>query len=171
MHVSSRLVAEAETKLMFLLTALAFRWFILRRLQFKAVLNASRTGLNTGRYLRLIALAVTDISLVLFATLFILISSVKVNGISPFSWHAVHIEFATISQYPEDLLLGAYSTYATTVYLYPVYSFSFFVFFGFGEEAIQEYMARWSQLQTSFLRITGRRSVELWLRSRCHGEF
>jgi pheromone a factor receptor len=140
-------------------------------LQFKAVLNASRTGLNTGRYLRLIALAVTDISLVLFATLFILISSVKVNGISPFSWHAVHIEFATISQYPEDLLLGAYSTYATTVYLYPVYSFSFFVFFGFGEEAIQEYMARWSQLQTSFLRIMGRRSVELWLRSRCHGEF
>lgn len=92
-----------------------------------------------------------------FATLFILISSVKVNGINAFSWHAVHIEFATISQYPEDLLLGAYSTYATTIYLYPVYSFSFFVFFGFGEEAIQEYMARWSQLRESARRLLGKR--------------
>jgi hypothetical protein len=139
---------------------LAFRWFLLRRLQFKAVLNASNTGLSTGRYLRLIALAATDISLVFFATLFILTASVRVNGISPYSWKELHAEFSPISQFPQDILpSGSYPTYATTVYLYPIYSFSFFVFFGFGEEAIQEYMARWSQVRTLLSRLFGPRYV------------
>lgn len=139
---------------------LAFRWFLLRRLQFKAVLNASNTGLSTGRYLRLIALAATDISLVFFATLFILIASVRVNGINPYSWKELHAEFSPISQFPQDILpSGSYPTYATTVYLYPIYSFSFFAFFGFGEEAIQEYMTRWSQIRTLLSCLFGLRYV------------
>jgi len=155
-----RLVAGQLVEIFTLESVFAFRWFLLRRLQFKAVLNASNTGLSTGRYLRLIALAATDISLVFFATLFILIASVRVNGISSYSWTELHAEFSPISQFPQDILpSGSYPSYATTVYLYPIYSFSFFVFFGFGEEAIQEYMTRWSQVTTLLSRLFGSRYV------------
>lgn len=129
---------------------LALRWFLIRRMQFLAVLHASPGGLTTGRYLRLISLAVVDVTLVIFGTLFTMISSFKNLDLMAYgSWQSAHQDFGQILQFPEDVHDNV--TTAVPLYLFPIYSFTFFIFFGFGEEAIREYirigkiLASWSQ--------------------------
>lgn len=50
-------------KVLILGLAMAFYWFMKRRAQFAEHLQTSNTGLTTGRYFRLMALAVTEILL------------------------------------------------------------------------------------------------------------
>jgi pheromone a factor receptor len=121
------------------LAVLALRWFLIRRLQFLAVLHASPGGLTTGRYLRLISLAMVDVTLVIFGTLFTMISSFKNLDLMAYgSWQSAHQDFGQVLQFPEDIHDNV--TTAVPLYLFPIYSFTFFIFFGFGEEAIHEYL-------------------------------
>lgn len=129
---------------------LALRWFLIRRMQFLAVLHASSGGLTTGRYLRLISLAMVDVTLVIFGTLFTMVSSFKNLDLMAYgSWQSAHQDFGQVLQFPEDIHDNV--TTAVPLYLFPIYSFTFFIFFGFGEEAIHEYirigrmLASWCQ--------------------------
>jgi pheromone a factor receptor len=112
-------------------------------MQFISILNASPTGLNTGRYLRLISLAIADVCLVIFGSLFTMTHDLKISGgLRPYlSWHDAHQNFGQITQITEDWFTSA-STSDMSVLggLFPVYSFTFFILFGFGEEAIREYL-------------------------------
>ncbi|WWD07988.1 hypothetical protein V865_006098 [Kwoniella europaea PYCC6329] len=120
---------------------LAVRWFLIRRLQFQTILAASDSGLSVGRYLRLIALAVTD-STVLLAYAIYNATSSSDSPLMPYkSWAAVHLNFSQYSQYPEELIGSVYSAFVANVYAPFLYSIIFFTFFGFGEEAIIEYLA------------------------------
>lgn len=120
-------------------SVLALRWFLIRRMQFVAVLHASSVGLTTGRYLRLISLALVDVTLVIFGTLFTMISSFKNLRLESYeSWQSAHQDFGQVLQFPEDIHDNV--TTAIPLYLFPLYSFTFFIFFGFGEEAIHEYI-------------------------------
>ncbi|KAK4689797.1 pheromone a factor receptor, partial [Tremellales sp. Uapishka_1] len=128
--------------------SLAIRWFLVRRLQFRTILAASDSGLTTSRYLRLIALAVTDVSVVLFLALFELVQVVRTQSISTdLNWQYTHDDFGQISQWPEDLSNRDYNTNVVVpFYMGPVYSLLFFIFFGFGEEAVAEYVALGARL-------------------------
>lgn len=70
------------------------------------------------------------------------------GGLRPYhSWQNVHQNFDQITQITEDWLAedwasgSSHSTAAVLGGLYPVYSFIFFLLFGFGEEAIREYLS------------------------------
>lgn len=121
------------------------RWFLIRRLQFRSILAASDKHLNVDRYLRLIALAVGDSTVLVFNVAFFL--GVVLSDLSQFSfdkytdWDTVHAGYSVISQYPEETLTpGLYYNNVVSFYMVPLYSFLFFTFFGFGEEAINDYV-------------------------------
>ncbi|GHJ84600.1 hypothetical protein NliqN6_1002 [Naganishia liquefaciens] len=119
---------------------LALRWFLIRRMQFTALLQASSGGLTTGRYLRLISLTLVDVTIVIFGAIYQLVIRFKTDELSPYgSWREAHQDFGQIQQYSEDFNIDVASN-AMTLYLLPLYSFVFFIFFGFGEEAIREYL-------------------------------
>lgn len=128
--------------------ALAIRWFLVRRLQFRSILANSESNLSVGRYLRLIALAVADVAILIFnatvalTTTFTGIASFREAAVQPYtSFAAVHKSFGQISQFPE-IMYTPTANIAQTIgfYVLPLYSITFFIFFGFGEEAIAEYM-------------------------------
>ena len=122
------------------LVVLALRWFLIRRMQFTALLQASSGGLTTGRYLRLISLTLVDVTIVIFGAIYQLVIRFKTDELSPYgSWREAHQDFGQIQQYSEDFNIDVASN-AMTLYLLPLYSFVFFIFFGFGEEAIREYL-------------------------------
>jgi pheromone a factor receptor len=122
------------------LVALALRWFLLRRMQFTAVLHASPGGLTTGRYLRLVSLTLVDVTIVIFGALYQMINNFSRIDLSPYgTWQEAHQDFGQIQQFSEDVASDV-SVNAMTLYLLPLYSFVFFIFFGFGEEAIREYL-------------------------------
>ncbi|ODN96435.1 hypothetical protein L198_04149 [Cryptococcus wingfieldii CBS 7118] len=124
--------------------ALAVRWFLIRRLQFRAILAASDSNLSISRYIRLIALAVTDSTVVLVAVVYSSVSALTDDSspMEPYtSWSSVHSDFGQVSQFPEELFASSWVTVVLIVYAPILYSILFFTFFGFGEEAIVEYLA------------------------------
>ncbi|OCF59121.1 hypothetical protein L486_03622 [Kwoniella mangroviensis CBS 10435] len=131
---------------------LAVRWFLIRRLQFQTILAASDSSLSVGRYLRLIALAVTDSTVLLAYAIYNAISWTA--PLMPYkSWTAVHLNFSQYAQYPEELFGSDYSAFVANVYAPFLYSIIFFTFFGFGEEAIAEYLAAAAYMRGLFGKI------------------
>lgn len=130
---------------------LAVYWFFKSRSQFRSILSGS--GLTTGRYFRLAALAMSDSVISLFLTLFNFLVRIVVyhTGWTPYvSWAWVHDNFDLISQYPEEARPNdnfAILQIAVPFYTVCIYAIVFFAFFGFGEEAIAEYLKLWASLR------------------------
>ncbi|KIR91887.1 hypothetical protein I304_04049 [Cryptococcus deuterogattii CBS 10090] len=132
----------AVTSLIF--AALALRWFLIRRLQFRTILASSDSKLSIGRYIRLIALAVTDSTVVLVVIVYAAVNALSDSSLPmrPYrDWAYVHQDFSQISQYPEELFASSWPAVVMNVYAPIMYSILFFTFFGFGEEAVSEYLA------------------------------
>nr|AAV28758.1 STE3p [Cryptococcus gattii] len=132
----------AVTSLIF--AALAVRWFLIRRLQFRTILASSDSKLSIGRYIRLIALAVTDSTVVLVVIVYAAVNALSDSSLPmrPYrDWAYVHQDFSQISQYPEELFASSWPAVVMNVYAPILYSILFFTFFGFGEEAVSEYLA------------------------------
>ena len=128
--------------------ALSIRWFLVRRLQFRAILASSHTGLSVSRYLRLIALAVVVVTVLLANDLTALATALVDSKVYPYtSWSDVHQQYGIISQFPEAVQSPVINI-ATVIGLYasPFYALIFFVFFGLGEDAIVEYIGFWDTL-------------------------
>ncbi|WVN88714.1 uncharacterized protein L203_103927 [Cryptococcus depauperatus CBS 7841] len=140
--------------------ALAVRWFLIRRLQFRNILQTAETRLSVSRYLRLIALAVTD-SLTVLVVVAYALTNALLDGSSPMrhydSWAQVHANFSQISQFPEELFGSSWPAVVTSVFAPVIYSILFFIFFGFGEEAVSEYLAM-GERAWLLLRRLGRKS-------------
>lgn len=120
------------------------RWFLIRRLQFRTILASSDSKLSIGRYIRLIALAVTDSTVVLVVIVYAAVNALSDSSlpIRPYrDWAYVHQDFSQISQYPEELFASSWPAVIMNVYAPILYSILFFTFFGFGEEAVSEYLA------------------------------
>lgn len=90
---------------LYLFAVLALRWFLLRRRQFKAVLQSRSAGLTTSRYIRLFLLCCSEIILVFPAQLVIAIFSLLPTESAdtsfplPYvSWSYVHADFGRIEQ-------------------------------------------------------------------------
>lgn len=109
-------------------------------MQFTAVLHASPGGLTTGRYLRLVSLTLVDVTIVIFGALYPMINNFRRIDLQAYgTWQNAHQDFGLILQFSEDVASDV-SVNAIALYLLPLYSFVFFIFFGFGEEAIREYL-------------------------------
>ncbi|WRT65061.1 uncharacterized protein IL334_002003 [Kwoniella shivajii] len=130
----------AVTSLVF--AVLSIRWFLIRRLQFQTILASSDSSLSIGRYFRLIALAVADSTVLLAYAIYGATSSTD-TPMQPYkSWKYVHDNFSQYAQYPEELIGSVYPAFvANNIYAPIFYSIIFFMFFGFGEEAVTEYLA------------------------------
>jgi len=142
--VLSRLLTTVDWT--FLITAIAIRFFVTRRIQFQSLLRSSQSGLDSTQYLRLIALAGSDTILILPLNLYILI--VESSHPQPFNWHAVHYDFSAVHSITLDLF-GQYfvdsahfAIFLITHWLCPILAFIFFLYFGVAEDVTGEYV-RW----------------------------
>ncbi|TBU56144.1 fungal pheromone STE3G-protein-coupled receptor [Dichomitus squalens] len=119
-------------------SGMALMYFLRHRMTFARLLENSNSGLTTSRYLRLMAMAFTEIVItVVSSSLTLWFTSLSLRPWTNFA--DVHWNFSRIDTYPTvflpDMILNYY--YATW-YIIPFSSLIFFAFFAFGQEAISE---------------------------------
>ncbi|GAA5889390.1 hypothetical protein JCM16303_005372 [Sporobolomyces ruberrimus] len=137
---------------------LAARLFVARRKQFAKVLESSKSAMSTSRFIRLIALSVTQVLVTLPMLLFLRIYSLLHVPLLPYvSWDYVHADFGGVVHL-STTYLEANLTNGTPVVLELSYwvgtisSALFFIFFGLGEESITTYK-EWGRSLKSLCRI------------------
>nr|VWO99366.1 Pheromone receptor CPRa1p [Ganoderma boninense] len=129
-------------------SGLALMHFLRHRITFARLLENSNSGLTTSRYLRLMAMAFTEIIITVVSssvTLWFTMLSLR-----PWTnWADVHWNFSRIDTYPTvflpDLILKYYHA---TWYIIPVSSAIFFTFFAFGQEATNGYRTGFIWIRT-----------------------
>ncbi|RXK42208.1 hypothetical protein M231_00566 [Tremella mesenterica] len=123
--------------------ALAIRWFLIRRLQFRSILASADSNLTVARFFRLIALAITDITVITVEIALQLGLALSTpNSFRKYtSFRDVHTDFGLISQFPaETLTWKPHTGFVVAFYTCPIYSIIFFAFFGLGDEALNDYI-------------------------------
>jgi len=120
---------------------IALRFFIIRRVEFESFLRGGSSSLTTGRYLRLMGLAVTEILWGISLSSYILFLNVFDGGLRVWdNWEHVHSDFGRIDRFPFRLMPKAIqSRLLLSWWITPATAILFFLFFGFGEEAMAEY--------------------------------
>jgi pheromone a factor receptor len=133
--------------------------FIRRRLAFAAHLQNSNSALTTNRYLRLIAMAVTEMIWGTVFTAYNLYNNVA-PGVRPWTnWADVHSNFSRVDLYPSSTISPDFlSTMMFLWWAMPASSIIFFLFFGFGEDAMQEYRKVWAWFKRTILKQQDKKS-------------
>ncbi|KAF7421281.1 hypothetical protein PC9H_011803 [Pleurotus ostreatus] len=126
----------------FIFAALAFRNFWHRRIIFARHLQNSNSALTPSRYLRLIAMSLSQMVFAITGSSLHIAFSLK-NGFRPWiSWADVHSDWGRIGQFAKVLIPVQQWRYTYALWwTVPLTSVVFFVFFGFGSDAVQEYKA------------------------------
>ena len=146
------------TKLSFLLIsrhqALTLIKFNSHRMQFNQVVR-SNSSLTVGRYFRLMALAMTEIMLTTPLAIFTIALNATSTEVGPWrSWDDTHFAYSRIEQIPalfwrsNHLLVVSMEL---TRWLAPVTAVTFFLFFGFAEEARKQYHSLFSCIKKNLL--------------------
>nr|AYF56465.1 pheromone receptor [Coriolopsis trogii] len=119
---------------------MALYHFIHHRVTFAAVLNNASSSITPNRYLRLMALAITEIVWQIVLTAFPMYDNISF-GLRPWTnWADVHSDWLRVDQYTLDEFLPSYRTQLFLFYfVLPASSLLFFLFFGFGEQAVKDY--------------------------------
>ncbi|KAG8889541.1 hypothetical protein FRB98_003809 [Tulasnella sp. 332] len=140
----------------FIYATLAFYWFMKRRNQFTQHLQSSNTGLSTSRYVRLMALAVTQVIVETGLGGYLIAVSLEGQPLRIWdNWADVHSNFSRIAQYPTVLLPDYFwNRLLLTWYIGPICSLDFFIFFGLGQEAMGEYGRAFTWIKTRVFRQT-----------------
>lgn len=125
-------------------TGIALMHFLRHRITFARHLENSSSGLTTSRYLRLMAMAFTEIVVTAVSSSITLWFTSL--GLRPWTnWADVHWDFSRV-----DTVVMAFAPpmvanyYYAIWYIIPVSSLIFFAFFAFGQEAVKEYSACWA---------------------------
>ena len=118
--------------------------FTRRRVEFQRYLVASpATGLNTDRYMRLMALASTELVIVLPLNILSLSSALS-HGLRPWvSWAYVHSGWMRVSYFSRliyTLDRKWYIEFSVARWAIPVSGILFFLFFGLSSEARKDYV-------------------------------
>nr|AAO17256.1 pheromone receptor [Coprinopsis cinerea] len=122
-------------------SAVALRHFVVRRLTFAAHLNSSKSGLTTSRYMRLIAMAATQMVWSVTVTSYSLwFTSVSIPLRPWTNWDDVHSDFGRVDQFldfftPSHIKRSFYVLW----WMVPITAFLFVLFFAFGKDATDEY--------------------------------
>ncbi|KAI6106634.1 putative fungal pheromone GPCR, STE3-type [Pisolithus croceorrhizus] len=142
----------------FIFSALSLWAFYRRRLEFNQVLT-SNSSLNVGQYIRLMALALIEMSSTIPISIISLYLSNEAFPIQPWiSWDNVHYNFSHVGLYPAVIWQGDSSSAATvemSLWLFPACGLLFFALFGFAAEARKHYRAAF----LSIVQFFGHRSV------------
>nr|QBH67622.1 pheromone receptor Pra2 [Ustilago esculenta] len=130
---------------------LILRWFVLRRRQFTAALSSQHSGLSQKKYFRLFALAVCEATLVSVAQFYLIIDSLRLTGLLPYSnWAQVHINFDTIAYVPMIREGGtSHASVSLTIFRWLSLSpaLALFFFFGLTEDAKATYQSFWQAIK------------------------
>ncbi|KAF9441475.1 fungal pheromone STE3G-protein-coupled receptor [Macrolepiota fuliginosa MF-IS2] len=123
---------------------IAIHHFIRRRLTFTSHLQNSNSALTTNQYLRLIAMAVTNMIWGTVLTSYNLYNNIS-GGLRPWTtWDDVHSNWSRVDGWPQSILPPDFRRIMMLLWwAMPVSSFIFFIFFGFGEETKKEYLGVW----------------------------
>ncbi|TBU56140.1 STE3-domain-containing protein [Dichomitus squalens] len=119
---------------------LALYHFIRHRVTFAAVLRNASSSITPNRYLRLMALAITQVIWQIVLTSLPMYDNIAL-GLRPWTnWADVHSDWLRVDQYPLDSFVPAYRTQLFLFFfVMPASSLLFLSFFGFGEQAVKEY--------------------------------
>ncbi|KAJ7145534.1 pheromone A receptor-domain-containing protein [Mycena epipterygia] len=122
---------------------LSIRAFYASRAESKEFLFSSDNNLNLNRYVRLMALASTDLLLTIPLSIYVLYINTSVVGLSPWiSWADTHSNFSRVVLIPGIVWRSSELTVAsleTTRWLTVACAFIFFGYFGFADEAMKNY--------------------------------
>ncbi|KAI0651372.1 GPCR fungal pheromone mating factor [Trametes meyenii] len=120
--------------------ALALYHFLRHRVTFASVLQNSNTSITPNRYLRLMGLAITEIIWQIILTVLPMYDNIA-PGLRPWTtWADVHSDWLRVDQYLLSEFLPAYKRQMFLFFLaIPASSLLFFIFFGFGEQAVKDY--------------------------------
>ena len=139
-------------------TGLTLRAFWKRRVQF-AELISTNSSLSISRYIRLMLLALFNMSLTVPLSVFsIYLNSHNIHLAPYISWEDVHYDFARVEFVPTVIWrsIPAFNTSVElTRWLFPVSAFLFFALFGFASEAQKQYRSIFRSCQKAL----GRKSA------------
>ncbi|KAF8239216.1 STE3-domain-containing protein [Tricholoma matsutake] len=126
--------------LTFVYASLALHHFFRRRVMFARHLQNSNSALTTGRYFRLMSMAVLQ----MFWNGIMMAINVWFScrdGLRPWiSWDDVHSNFPRIAQFPTIFITAEVLSWTQFMWwTVPISGFLFFVFFSFGTDAMKEY--------------------------------
>ncbi|KAH9919596.1 pheromone A receptor-domain-containing protein [Fomitopsis serialis] len=138
----------------FIYAGLALNHFFRQRLNFATHLRSCDSALTTSRYLRLIAISITEMLWGASLTALAMYDNIA-PGLYPYtSWASVHSSFSRIGQYTlVEFSPRARGQAFLFVWAVPASSFIFFVFFGFGEEAVKDYRRALSWVARKVVRL------------------
>lgn len=121
--------------------ALALHHFFRQRITFATHLSSSGSSLNTNRYLRLMAMAVTEIAWGTSLNAVAMYDNIA-PGLRPWTnWSDVHSDFGRIASFRLFEILPQYLKQMLIIWwAMPVSAYIFFVFFAFGEDTKKDYM-------------------------------
>lgn len=124
-------------------SALTIRLFLARRKEFDAVLDSGSNNINKDRYLRLLSLAAISICIHLPLALWLVFLNTIVYEVQPWiSWEDTHSNWMRIMYVTRFAMQTApqQAVYMSlTIWPLPLSAFTYFLFFGFGEEASKQY--------------------------------
>ncbi|EJD43537.1 STE3-domain-containing protein [Auricularia subglabra TFB-10046 SS5] len=138
--------------------AIALTHFAKRRLEFEQHLRNSQSSLNTARYMRLMALALSEMFWGTSLGIYVLVANIHFNGVRPMvGWKQVHYNFSRVAIWPERLVPPAdWTRLMLSWWILPCTAILFFIFFGLSEEARDGYGAMFSWLWRQMRRAMGR---------------
>ncbi|KAG1762809.1 GPCR fungal pheromone mating factor [Suillus placidus] len=137
----------------------SFVHFMRRRITFAHHLDASRSGLTTSRYFRLMLMAVVEMIWNIVVTSYTLWFSTL--DLRPWTnWDDVHSNFSRIDLYataftPQIVITNFYLIW----WVVPASTFIFVAFFAFGKDAVDEYTACIVWIRRNVLKQTAPASV------------
>lgn len=135
-----------------ILEAIAIRALLMQRIRFNALLKGSQTGLSTSRFVRLTLLACSDILIAIPLACYYLAG--VIDNLRPWtSWNEVHADWGTmLAVTTQELATDPASAeqYYVQRWIPVVAALLFFVFFGFSEDSVAEYMGVWRVVRCIF---------------------
>lgn len=128
--------------LTFIYAGLALLHFFRRRTTFSHHISSTSSGLTPSRYFRLMSMSLMQMLFSLIVTSLDAWSNYQ-YGTRPYvSWANVHSNFSRVNQFPWVEMPASARSWALGMWwTVPMAAVIFFVFFGFGEDAVKEYTA------------------------------
>ncbi|KDQ50576.1 hypothetical protein JAAARDRAFT_580049 [Jaapia argillacea MUCL 33604] len=102
--------------------------------------------LTRSFYWRLMALAGTELLIGTPLSIFIMFWDIHINGVQPYSWSSVHFNFSRVVQYPASYWKAEVPELEISRWDDVLSALLFFAFFGFSEDAQQNYRRFWNFL-------------------------
>ena len=134
-------------------------------MQFNQVVR-SNSSLTVGRYFRLMALAMTEIMLTSPLAIFTIVLNATSTEIGPWrSWDDTHFAYSRIEQIPALLWRSHHLLVVSmelTRWLAPATAVTFFLFFGFAEEARKQYCSLFLRIKRVLLSFSSTKRCVLY---------